>query len=376
MRNTILFLLMLTMAACHNNPQKTTKTQKSEDPQAMRFFVGTYTDGGSEGIYCYELYPDGRIVSVGLAAKTDNPSFLTITADGQYLLAVNELDQNGSGFVSSFKIMGDSLAILTQQNSGGAHPCFVTVNKDGYVLVANYTGGNVGLLQLDQHGRLGNLLFVKQHFGKGTTDRQQSPHAHSAWFVPGSDEVVTADLGTNSLWFSKLDTVNKRLSAIEPEQLPMAEAAGPRHLSFHPGGQWMYVLNELNATVSVVKKDTEGKYVPADSYPVLPADFTGQNTAADIHISADGKFLYTSNRGHNSIAMFSIDQQNGGLNLLGFQDVHGNWPRNFTLSPDGKFLLVANRYSNNIVVFRRDTESGLLVYVAEAAAPSPVCLVF
>lgn len=376
MRNFIPLLILLMLASCQNNPQNNSTAQNTEVPQTQRFFVGTYTDSGSEGIYAYQLHPDGSIDSVGLAAKTENPSFLTITPNGQYLLAVNELDQHGSGFVSSFRIEGDSLAVITQQSSGGAHPCFVTVNDAGYVLVANYTGGNVGLLQLDEHGRLGELLFVKQHFGKGTTDRQQSPHAHSAWFVPGTDEIITADLGTNSLWFSKLDAKNQRLSTPEPEQLPMAEGAGPRHLSFHPGGKWIYVLNELNATVSLVQKDTTGQYILTNTFPALPADFTGQNTAADIHVSADGKFLYTSNRGHNSIAMFGIDQQDGSLNLLGFEAVHGNWPRNFTLSPDGKYLLVANRYSNNIVVFQRDAESGLLTYVAEAEAPAPVCLVF
>lgn len=376
MRNFIPLLILLMMASCQNNPQNNSSAQNSEVPQALRFFVGTYTDSGSEGIYAYQLHPDGSIDSVGLAAFAENPSFLVWSRDKQFLVSVNELDQDGSGFVTSFRRQGNSLLELSKQQSGGAHPCFVSVNSDGFVLVANYTGGNVGLLKLRSDGMLSGLLDVQQHFGAGTTDRQQGPHAHSAWFVPGSDKIISVDLGTNSLWFSQLDKINERFDTLRQEQLLFADGAGPRHLAFHPGGKWTYVLNELNNTVALLQTDSAGDEAIKETYATLPVDFSGQNTAADIHISADGKFLYSSNRGHNSIAIFGVDEQSGGLKLLGFQPVHGDWPRNFSFSPDEQFLLVANQYSSNIVTFRRDITTGLLTFVSSVDAPQPVCILF
>lgn len=376
MRNFIPLLILLMMASCQNNPQNNSTAQNSEVPQALRFFVGTYTDSGSEGIYAYQLHPDGSIDSVGLAAFAENPSFLVWSRDKQFLVSVNELDQDGSGFVTSFRRQGNSLLELSKQQSGGAHPCFVSVNSDGFVLVANYTGGNVGLLKLRSDGMLSGLLDVQQHFGAGTTDRQQGPHAHSAWFVPGSDKIISVDLGTNSLWFSQLDKINERFDTLRQEQLLFADGAGPRHLAFHPGGKWTYVLNELNNTVALLQTDSAGDEAIKETYATLPVDFSGQNTAADIHISADGKFLYSSNRGHNSIAIFGVDEQSGGLKLLGFQPVHGDWPRNFSFSPDEQFLLVANQYSSNIVTFRRDITTGLLTFVSSVDAPQPVCILF
>lgn len=342
------------------------------DQSIYNFYVGTYTNGESEGIYKYSLDAHGNLNQIGLAVKAENPSFLATASDRKILVAVNEvMNEEGVGTVESYLVSGDTLKLLNRRSSGGAHPCFVAV-KDQTVLTANYTGGNIGLLNLDKMGRLSELLHVQQHDGKGTTDRQQDPHAHSVWFHPIGEEVIAVDLGTNELWISTLDTTQESLST--PQRLSMEVAAGPRHLAFHPNGKWIYVINELDNTISMVHK-VNGAYRLVTSYSTLPADFEGDSFTAHVLISADGKFLYASNRGHNSIAVFQIES-NGKLVLKGHKSTGGEWPRHFTLSPDEKFLLVANQHSNNIVVLKRNCESGMLKYKGEAPAPTPVCLLF
>ena len=342
------------------------------------FYVGTYTEGESEGIYKYELLSDGTIHLVGLAAKSENPSFLAKSSDGKYLLAVNEIqNEQNVGSVESWLITEDSLTFINRRSSGGAHPCHVNVNESGYVLTANYTGGNAGLLKLaNSDGRLSELMDLQQHMGHGTTDRQQGPHAHSVWFVPESDKVMTVDLGTNELWLSTLDKTQDQLIPADPYKLPMAEGAGPRHLTFHPNNKWLYVVNELDCTVSLITTNVSGRYQIVKSITTLPENYNQPNTCADIHISADGLFLYASNRGHNSIVIFSANTEDGSLTTVGHVSTRGDGPRNFSLSPDGEYLLVANQHTQNIVSFKRDKTTGLLTFVHECNAPTPVCILF
>lgn len=355
-----------------------TSFSKKQDPKATIFFVGTYTSGESEGIYRFQLNADGTMENSGLAAKTENPSFLAWSKNRKYLLAANENsdDQGGGGSVTSFRHTNNNLTYVNKKSSGGASPCFVGVNPAGYVLAANYSSGNIGLLKLSASGTLEGPLDVLQHEGKGTHTRQNAPHAHSAWFDPYGDKVITIDLGTNELWFSKLNPASNSLEAHTQQKLAMGPGAGPRHLTFHPNGKWIYVINELSSTVTLVKKNRANLYEMANSTSTLPADFTGENFCADIHISQDGKFLYGSNRGHNSIVIFRINDADGTLSLVGHESVHGDWPRNFALSPADKYLLVANQRSNNIVSFKRDANTGTLTYVSEIKAPTPVCILF
>jgi 6-phosphogluconolactonase len=339
------------------------------------FFVGTYTNSESKGIYKYALNNDGTIEYIGLSAITENPSFLAYSADRRFLVAVQETDVDGKGAVKSFRVDKDSLIFISQSSSGGAHPCFVGVNKNGNVLAANYTSGNVGLLHLDENGKLDSLLDVQQHLGSGSTERQKEPHAHSVWFEPTDDSsIISVDLGTNQLWFSKIDEA-QNLVPSDPLTLTMADGAGPRHLTFHPNGKWIYVLNELNNTITLVNK-SNNDYEIAPSVATLPEDFTEFSKAADIHITSDGKFVYASNRGHESIAMFEVDKSKGTLLPIGYQEVKGKEPRNFSLSPNDKYLIVANQYTNNLVSFKRDSTTGLLTYVSEIKAPTPVCILF
>ncbi len=370
MIRSIILLSLLLLSGCQMN-------QNTKQVSSIPFYVGTYTEAQSQGIYKYLLDQNGALKLIGLAAHSENPSFLAMSSDKKFLVAVNETHQlDGQGSVESFQVTDDSLIFLSRSPSGGAHPCFVAVNTEGFVLTANYTGGNVGLLKLKGNGMLSGLLDVQQHSGSGTTNRQQAPHAHSAWFVPGENEIIAVDLGTNELWFSKLDTVQKKLIPEQTKKLRMQPGAGPRHLTFHPNGKWIYVVNEINSTVSILQKTAEKSYEIQSSISTLPPEFSDSNTCAHIAVSADGKFVYASNRGHNSIAIFAVDLQDGSLKQIGHESTRGDGPRNFALSPDDQYILVANQHTANIVSFKRNPETGLLKFVSQTKAPTPVCILF
>jgi 6-phosphogluconolactonase len=367
MRKIVFFVILIIVFSAN--------TTKMDLEKSTTFFVGTYTNGESKGIYQYEIDKNGFLKNNGLKAILENPSFLAKTIDGRNLLAVNEVAKNETGFVTSFAIENDSLIFKSQSKSGGAHPCFLSVNDKNQVIVANYSGGNIGFLQLNSDGELSNLLDVQQHFGKGITSRQEVPHAHSTWFHPANNEIISVDLGTNQLWFSTIDDRSKKFVFSVQKTLQMEKAAGPRHLVFHPNKKWIYVLNELNNTISLVQK-IPSLYKIISTVSMIPKDYTTYTIGADIHVSSDGEFLYASNRGHNSIAIFKVDNIEGNLELVGFESVKGANPRNFSLTPDNKFLVVANQDSNNIVSFRRDLKIGKLTFVSEIKAPNPVCLLF
>ena len=346
-----------------------------ENSKTQSFYLGTYTDKDSKGIYKYSIDSVGILKEIGLVAYSNNPSFLALSTDKKYLLAVNEVNEDSTGFIESFEIKGDSLEIINKSPSGGANPCFVAINEKGYVLVANYTGGNVGLLKLNNNGELSSLLDLSQHEGKGITERQEAPHAHSAWFdKQDNTKVVAVDLGTNELWFSQIDPNSDKF--IPSEKLAMAEGAGPRHLAFHPNKKYVYVLNELDNTISMVQKSEGENYVIKQTISTLPEGFLEFSKGADIHVSNDGKFVYSSNRGHDSIAIFSVNTINGNLTLLGFESTKGKNPRNFSLSTDENYLIVANQNSDNLISFKRNKETGLLSFVSEIKAPTPVCILF
>ncbi len=350
---------------------------KTYSQQPVIFFIGTYTGGESNGIYASALNSDGTIEKVSLATETPNPSFVAKSMDSKYLVSISEVSaRDKTGKVKSYRIEDDSLVFISESTSGGAHPCFVSINHEGFVLVANYTGGNTALLNMNSEGQLSELQDLKQHEGSDITERQKGPHAHSAWFVPGSNQVISVDLGTNDLWLYDLDPVEKKLVPGNPAILSMKPGAGPRHLDFHPNGKWIYVVNELDCTVTQVKIGKKGKLKALESVSTLPADFQDKNTCADIHVSNDGRYIYASNRGHNSIAIFSVDSKKGSLTPVGHASTYGETPRNFSLSPDNKYLLVANQNSNNIVSYKRDSKTGLLEKIDEIYAPKPVCIRF
>ncbi len=358
------------LVSCH--PANGRKKEKVDESY---FYVGTYTGNGSNGIYLYKQRGDS-LIRVGLAAKTVNPSFLARSDDGRFLLAVNETHDQGSGSVESYAIRNHRLKFLNRRPSHGDDPCFVSANAQGYVLVSNYNGGNVGLFKLNNDGYLSKLLDMHQDTGTGMTARQQHPHAHQSVFEPGTDRVVTVDLGADALFFFKLDTLQKKLVATFPFALKMSPGDGPRHLAFHPNKKWLYVVSELSSTVTQWIKNADGSYAKGEVVSTLPRNYHKTSYCAEISISPDGRFLYVSNRGHNSIVVFQINRQTGALNRIAFQNVHGNWPRFFTFSPDGNYLVVANKKTNNLVLFKRNKQTGQLFYVSEISAPNPVCILF
>ncbi len=319
------------------------------------------------------MHGDVSLTLVGLAANSENPSFLTLSKDKRLLLSVNELED---GTIEAFTVNNGELSLSKRTSTGGSNPCYVSISNDGRVLVANYSSGSLGLLKVEDPDGLSELLALQEFTGEGTTDRQQSAHAHSAWVAPPGDLVITADLGSNKLWFSTIDQNNPALTFASPDSLSLPPGAGPRHLAFHPDGKWFYVVNELNSTVTLISKNETGIYEAGTSYSTLPEWFSGENTCSDVHLTQDGKYLYVANRGHDSLAVFKCSFMDGSLTLLGHKSSGGAHPRNFALSPDEAFIVIANQLENNLVVLKRDKKSGLLKYKTKLSAHTPTCVVF
>ena len=358
----------------------------NEDRKSV-LYVGTYTSGTtsgkSEGIYGYHMDGTGALTHF-TSIMSVNPSFLTIDRSKRYLYAVNEVGeflQKPGGAVSAFAIdpMTRNLRLLNEQATLGADPCYLSVDsRKRTLLVANYTGGNITVLPLRSDGTLGMAAEVKQHEGSGPKEQQKGPHAHCIIFDRSERHALAADLGIDKVMIYRVDRATGKLT---PANQPFAElkaGAGPRHLSFHPSGKFIYAINELDSTMSAFKYDErEGTLAMIETVSTLPSDFSGTSYCADVHVSSSGKFLYGSNRGHNSIVVFEIDQRTGKLTLIEHVSTEGNWPRNFTIDPSGRFLLVANQRSDNVVVFSIDPATGRLKPTGvNEQIPSPVCLKF
>lgn len=346
--------------------------KKEKMDKTYRLFVGTYTDKGSEGIYSYSFNAEtGKLTQKTLAAAIGNPSFVKISSDKKYLYAVNETDtvDGQSGAVTSFKINDGQLTLLNTVSSFGAHPCHISISDDGtMVAVSNYTGGTISIFKTDENGSLGEPQVIDHT----KLDSTKTSHAHSALFSNGT--LFVADLG--------LDVVNAYpildggMAASKKETLQLPEKAGPRHFVFSKNATFLYVINELNSSITVYERTEDGSYTILETKSTIAEDFEGDSYCADIRLSADGKFLYGSNRGENTIVIFSVDKATGKLSPIGRESAKGDWPRNFNLDPTGNFLLVANQRSNNITVYRRDKENGGLAFIHEQKLSSPVCLEF
>ena len=353
-------------------------TEAQTDPDLL--YVGTYTERTrSEGIYLVRMdRRSGELWRVGSLDAGPNPSFLTIHPNARVLYAVNELD---NGAVSAFAIEKgiDGLTKLNEQPSEGGAPCYVSVDKSGRaLLVANYTGGSVALLPIEANGALAPGQMV-QHTEKGpNAERQEAPHAHCILPDPSNRFALAADLGADRVFLYRLDLEGKSLRHVEGGDAVMRPGAGPRHIAFHPTLPLVFVANELDSTVAKLRFDSaRGTLSPQGTLSTVPAGWTGTNYPADIHVAANGRTLYVSNRGHNSIAVFSVAQSTGALALEQVVSTEGDWPRNFSLDPTGRWLLVANQRSDSVVVFGRDPENGRLTPTRQRIAiPSPVCVRF
>lgn len=359
---------------------------RNERRGELLVYVGTYTSGKSEGIYLYRLdLTSGKLRHAATTKGVKDPSFIALAPGTRSLYAVNEVEDFGgkkSGALSSFAIdqPTGNLRLLNQQPSLGGAPCYVDVDRSGrFVLVANYSGGNIAVLPIRSDGSLGEAIDVKQYVGSSiNVERQEGPHAHCIVLDPANRFAYGCDLGTDKVMIYRFDARRGKLIPGRTPWVQLKPGAGPRHITFHPDGKYAYVINELHATVTAFAHDRDrGNLKEVQTIPTLPADFTGENTSADIHVSPDGRFLYCSNRGHDSIAAFQIAPRSGKLTFVAHQSSGGKAPRNFAIDPTGRFLLVANQKSDNIVTYRRDLKTGQLTATGHVAeVPSPVCLKF
>ncbi len=347
-------------------------------------YVGTYAPAQSEAIHLYRMsLSSGALERVGGVSGVDNPSFLAIDAERRRLFAVCEVGQVGGrpgGGISAFSLdpQTGTPTLLNQQSSGGGGPCHLTVDKTGrFVLAANYGGGSVCILPVHADGQLGEATDFVQHEGSSVNpQRQREPHAHSINLDPNNSYAFAADLGLDKIMIYRLDSLQGKLIPGDERWASVKAGAGPRHFTFHPGGGYAYVINELDNTVTAfVYEGGTGTLREIQTISTLPDGFTGKSHCAEVLVSPSGRFLYGSNRGHDSIAIFEIDEKTGKLTPRGHEPTQGKNPRNFSIDPTGAFLLAANQDTGNIVTFRIDPQAGTLTPTGQTIeVPKPVCI--
>lgn len=350
----------------------------------LRVYIGTYSGAKSKGIYVSRLDPaSGALAPAEVAAEVANPSFLAIHPNRKFVYSVNEIsDSNGkrTGAVSAFAVDPQSgqLTLLNQQSSEGAGPCHLVVDKAGKnVLVANYGGGSCASLPIGADGRVQKATSAIQHAGKSVNPgRQEGPHAHSINLDAANKFAFVADLGLDKVLVYRFDSAGGTLAANDPPFTAVAPGSGPRHFAFHPSGRYAYVINEMaNTVVAFVYDAGRGSLQEIQTISTLPADFKQESYTAEVVAHPSGKFLYGSNRGHDSIAIFAIDGSTGKLTAAGHQLTEGKTPRNFAIDPSGTYLLAENQGSDTIVVFRIDQATGALKPTGhKLEVPSPVCV--
>jgi 6-phosphogluconolactonase len=355
---------------------------------SMLVYIGTYTVPNSKGIYLSRFDVEkGTLSPAELAAETPSPSFLAVHPTEKYLYAVNETNTftDETGGVSAFAIdrATGKLQALGQQSSEGSGPAHLTVDKDGRnVLVANYGGGSVAVLPINsKDGKLKSGSALMQHKGHSVNQsRQSEPHAHSITTDPSGRYVYVADLGLDWIVIYQLDERKGLLTLNEPPNAKVEPGAGPRHFSVHPSGRFGYVINELNCTVTAFTRDpNDGGLTQLQTVSALPPNVQMQPafSGAELEIHPSGRYLYTSIRGHNSIAVFTIDQNTGRLTYVDSTSTQGNTPRGFGIDPQGKYLLAGNQNSDSVVVFRIDSSTGKLTPTgSKIDVGSPVCITF
>jgi 6-phosphogluconolactonase len=347
-------------------------------------YAGTYTGHGSKGIYGYRFNSaTGKLTEIGLAAESEQPSFLTVTPNGNFLYAIHEVAEykgNPTGAASAYAVDTGSgkLKELNEVSTRDQGPAYITLDHSAkYAIVANYTLGSVAILPILKDGHLGEATAFVQHKGSSVNpERQKGPHVHSAIFSPDNRFVIVADLGLDELVIYPFNSTNGTLGT--PHAVKTQPGAGPRHMVFGPRGQVLYLITEMQSTVIAYSFDAvNGTLRELQTISTLPADFRGKNTAAEIAISPSGRFIYASNRGNNNIVIFARDEKTGALKVAGSVPTDGKTPRNFVIDPTGDWLLVANKDSDNLVVFRIGQKDGHLTQNGEIKRlSSPVCLLF
>jgi 6-phosphogluconolactonase len=364
----------------------TSSTTSSARTATLSVYIGTYTGPQSKGIYLFRMdMAGGALTPLGAVGEVANPSFVAIAPSRRFLYAANEVSDfagQNSGAISSFSVDASTgrLQLLNQQPSGGSGPCHVSTDASGrYILSSNYGSGSVAVLTAGEDGRLGVPVCVVQHRGSGPDPKRQAgPHVHSAQFDPSGRFVLVADLGLDKVMIYRFNAATGQLTPNDPPAATTRPGAGPRHLAFAPGGRFVYVASEMGSLVTAFAYDGDtGRLSEVQTLSTLPQDFHAANTASEIAMLPTGRFLYVSNRGHDSIATFRVDAQSGRLALVGHVSTQGKNPRGFGIDPSGAFLVAANQASDNLVVFRLDAATGLPHSVgAVGKVASPVCVKF
>jgi 6-phosphogluconolactonase len=356
------------------------------DGKELWAYFGTYTNNGrSKGIYCYKLdLASGKLTSVGVTEGIKNPSFVAIHPSGKFLYAVSEVsdaDGKPGGAVTAFSLdpKTGELKKLNQQSSEGAGPCYVATDKTGKVaLVANYGSGSIASLPIKDDGSLEKAASAIQHEGSSVNkQRQEGPHAHSINVSPDNRFAVAADLGLDKLLIYKLDPSKGTLTANDPAFTATPAGGGPRHFAFHPSKRFAYNCNEILSSVTAHTYDaSKGSLTPIQTISTLPEETKG-NSTAEIQCHPSGKFVYCSNRGHDSLAIFTVDEKTGMLTAAGHQKTLGGTPRNFCIDPTGAYIVACNQNTDNVAVFKVDQATGKLTQVGEMVSiPSSVCVKF
>ena len=356
------------------------------DPAGSKYFVyvGTYTGPNSKGIYAYRFDATaGKLDSIGLVGEMVRPSFLALHPNGRFLYAVSELGNDGrvNGSITAFAIdhKSGTLTALNTVSSGGGGACHLVVDKTGEnLLVANYGSGSAACFRLTQTGRIGERTALMQHAGSGVDpQRQLGPHAHAVVLSLDNRFLLVPDLGLDKIFVYRFDAGHGTLSANDPPFAAVPPGSGPRHLAFHPSGRFAYVLNEMKSSVTAFAFGREtGALRDPRTVSNLPDDFSGVDNSAEIETDAVGRFLYASNRGHDSITIYAINPASGALTMVDRVPTQGKIPRNFEIDPTGRYLFAANQESDSIVVFSRDAETGRLKALTEVHVSAPVCIRF
>lgn len=346
-------------------------------------YVGTYTSGESKGIYTYRLEEDGRLIEINSPRNIDNPSYICFGRNKRYLYAVIEGEnfqgEHGGG-VASFKINNETgeLQLLNSKGTKGDAPChLVTDRMDKHLFVANYTEGTFTTFDIYEDGSLGELTNITTHEGKGIDEvRQEKAHVHYVTFSPDEKFLFAVDLGIDKIKIYSVSEESGTTTLVG--QYDTKPGSGPRHMEFHPNGKYVYLINELSSEIAALRYFGDGPILETIEYlSTLPEGFTGFNNCAAVHVSKDGRFLYASNRGHDSVAAFKIDEATGKLRLISITPTGGEFPRDFEIDPAGRFLFSANQKSNTITTFMVNNETGELTPLEQVInVPNPTCIKF
>ena len=349
-------------------------------------YFGTYTGAKSKGIYVSRFdSATGRLTDPELAVATASPSFLALHPTGRFLYAAGEtsiLSGKRAGAVAAFSLNAQTgrLTLLNRQPSGGEGPCHVAVDQSGKcLLVANYGNGSIAALPIQADGALGEPGAIIQHHGSSVNPaRQAGPHAHFIIPDPANRFALTCDLGLDQVLVYRLDPAKSALVPNDPPFAPVKPGSGPRHLAFHPSGRFVFLISEMGSTLTAFNYDAKhGALKELQTVSTLPEAFAGKSFCAEVQVHPSGKFVYGSNRGDDSLAVFSFDASKGKLAYVEHQPTQGKIPRHFAFDPTGKWLLVENQDSGNVVVFRVDAKTGRLSATGQTVSVgSPVCAIF